>query len=100
MPEETTSQTERQKRLAAQQERWEALKRQQAETLARNQELAKAIGQSFSDGQVTASVVDFEPDKELSGVRAPAYLVNFGNPNASHYVHCDEFKQRFTTTQG
>jgi hypothetical protein len=58
--------------------------------------LKESIGRTFTDGIRTGSVIGFEPVKMLAARPAPAYLVNFGNPNASHYIHCDVFAQTFT----
>ena len=55
-----------------------------------------ALNKEFvNDSGDNAKVVGFEESKELHGVWKPAYLVNFGNPNASHYIHCEEFNNNF-----
>jgi Mn-containing catalase len=69
---------------------------QEARTAALN-ELKQLVGKTFTDGTRTAAVIGFEPQKGLGSAWKPAYLVNFGNPNAHHYIHCDEFAQTFTT---
>lgn len=78
----------------------EALAKAKAEQEARDAALKKlkeSVGKTFTDGTRTAAVVEFEPVKGLGATWKPAYLVNFGNPNAHHYIHCDEFAQTFTT---
>lgn len=64
---------------------------------ALNKEMATAIGKKFTDGERTAAVVAFEPSQMIGPKVAPAYLVNLGNPNANHFIHCDEFNQQFKT---
>ena len=74
-------------------------KRQQAEAAAaiklKNDKYKEAIGKSFVDGDVTATVIAFEPSHDIRGVRAEAYLINTGNPNRNDYVHCDSFLKEF-----
>ena len=78
----------------------EALAKAKAEReriAAWHKELAIAVGKTFTDGERTAAVVAFEPSQMIGPKVAPAYLVNYGNPNAHHYVHCDDFNQQFKT---
>ena len=53
--------------------------------------LKKSIGEKFVLGEKNAKVTDFYPDKNLAGKVADAFLVNFGNPNRSEFIHCEEF---------
>jgi len=61
--------------------------------------LKESVGKTFSDGTRTATIIGFEPQKGLGAAWKPAYLVNFGNPNAHHYIHCDEFLSTFKPSE-
>ena len=69
---------------------------QEAKSAALNK-LKESVGKKFTDGELVVSVTGFEPQKGLGPVWKPAYLVNFGNPNASHYIHCEDFNQQFNS---
>lgn len=63
-----------------------AAKKAAAELKLKRAELVKHVGKTIGDAKVTG----FEPDKNLGGKAADAFIVNYGNPNRHDYVHCDE----------
>ena len=73
----------------------EARKKAEAELKLKRMELAQNVGKAFSNGEIECTVTEFQPDKNLKGVTADSYLVNFGNPHAFKSVHCDEFLKQY-----
>jgi len=67
-----------------------AAKKAAAELKAKRDALKLNIGKSFT-GERDCKVVGFEAGKSLGPIVADAFLVNFGNPNRSDYIFCDEF---------
>lgn len=70
-------------------------KKAKAELEAKRKELAANVDKSFTDGEREGKIVEFVPDKELRGKVADAYSVNFGNPNAHYFIHCEQFLTQF-----
>ena len=85
-PVKTQAQLEQEKRIAA---RKEAVAKEQAaakELAAKRETLKANIGKTFGD----ATIEDFLADKGIGPKRGDAYLVNFGNPNHSKYIFCED----------
>lgn len=68
-----------------------AAKKAAAELKLKRDDLKKNFGKKFSNDEGDCEVVGFQPDKMLGNTKGDAFLVNFGNPNRSDYIFCDEF---------
>jgi len=69
----------------------EAAKKAEADLAAKRKELKTNIGKTFTNGEEEAKVSSFVPDKMLGSKSGDAFLVNLGNPNAHHFIFCEEF---------
>lgn len=83
----TPAQLEQEKRIADRKAAKEKAKADAAALKAKRDALKDNVGKSFGGATVTG----FYPDKALGPVIADAYLVNFGNPNHSKFIFCEEF---------
>ncbi len=53
------------------------------------------LGKKFSDGVTDAEVRGFVEHHAVKNKFGPAFLVNYGRPNVSHYVNADDFLKEF-----
>lgn len=88
----TTAQLEQEKRIAERKAAKEKEKADAAALKVNREALKNNIGKSFGE----ATIVGFYPDKMIGPVIADAFLVNFGNPNHSKFIFCEEFLEENT----
>lgn len=77
-----------------------AAKKAAGELKVKREVLQKNIGATFTDGERTATVTGFQPDKMLGSVSGDAFDVNFGNPFRTDHIHCEQFLNEFKPTKG
>lgn len=73
------------------------LKEQQAENLAASETYKSIVGKTFTDGKATAEVKEYVPTRLTKHGPRQQFVVNFGNPNCSHFWNCKEFMEQFKT---